>query len=73
MTSRVNHLSIGGETLLRGTVQRWLDGRGYGFIKPDEGTEDILVHHSEVQGAYSLREGQRVEFDVQRTDRGPRA
>lgn len=58
---------------MKGTVQRWLDGRGYGFIKPDEGEEDIFVHHSELRGAYALREGQRVEFDVQRTDRGLRA
>ena len=58
---------------MKGTVQRWLDGRGYGFIKPDEGGEDIFVHNSQIQGAYSLREGQRVEFDVERTDRGPRA
>ena len=58
---------------MKGTVQRWLDGRGYGFIKPDEGGDDIFVHHTEIRGAYSLREGQRVEFDVQRTDRGLRA
>ena len=58
---------------MKGTAKRWPEGRGYGFIKPDEGTEDIFVHNSQIQGASYLREGQRVEFDVERTDRGPRA
>lgn len=58
---------------MKGTVKRWLNGRGYGFIQPDEGGEDVFVHHSEIQCAYSLEEGQRVEFDVQRAYRGPKA
>lgn len=58
---------------MKGTVKRWLSGRGYGFIEPDEGEGDVFVHNSEIRGAYSLREGQRVEFDVEKTDRGPRA
>jgi len=58
---------------LRGTVKRWLTGRGYGFIEPDEGGEDIFLHHSELQGVYIVDEGQKVEFDVQSTERGPRA
>ena len=58
---------------MKGTIKRWLSGRGYGFIGPDEGGEDIFVHHSEIQGAYELREGQEVEFEVQSTYKGPRA
>jgi CspA family cold shock protein len=58
---------------LKGTVKRWLTGRGYGFIDPEEGNDDIFVHHSEIGGLYELREGQKVEFEVESTDRGPRA
>ncbi len=58
---------------MRGTVKRWLTGRGYGFIEPDEGGEDIFLHHSELQGVDTVEEGQRVEFDVQTTEKGPRA
>lgn len=58
---------------MKGTVNRWLNGRGYGFIEPEEGEEDIFVYHSEVSGAYELREGQIVKFEVQSTSRGPKA
>ena len=58
---------------MKGTVKRWLTGRGYGFIDPEEGNEDIFVHHSEIGELYELHEGQKVEFEVESTDRGPRA
>ncbi len=58
---------------MKGKVSRWLLGRGYGFIKPDEGENDVFVHHSELKGAVDLEEGQRVEFEVQDSPRGPRA
>jgi len=56
----------------KGTVARWLDGRGYGFIKCEDGKE-IFVHNSDIQGKSSLREGEKVEFEMTDTDRGPRA
>ena len=59
--------------LLKGTVKRWLNGRGYGFIEPEEGGDEVFIHHSDIDGAHELREGQRVEFEVQSTDRRPRA
>lgn len=58
---------------MKGTVKRWLMGRGYGFIEPEAGGEDIFVHYSEINGAYELKEGQKVEFEVQSTYKGPRA
>lgn len=58
---------------MKGTVKRWLTGRGYGFIEPDEGGEDIFLHHSELQGVDTVEEGQKVEFEVQTTEKGPRA
>jgi CspA family cold shock protein len=58
---------------MKGKVSRWLLGRGYGFIKPDDGENDVFVHHSELKGAVDLEEGQMVEFEVQDSPRGPRA
>ena len=59
--------------VLKGTVKRWLTGRGYGFIEPEGGGREIFVHHSEITGAYELREGGKVEFEVQDTYKGLRA
>jgi CspA family cold shock protein len=55
-----------------GTVARWLDGKGYGFIKGEDG-KDIFVHYSDIEGKNSLREGEKVEFEVTQGDKGPRA
>jgi len=48
-------------------------GRSYGFIKPEAGGEEVFVHISGIEGAQELKEGQRVEFEVQRAYKGPRA
>lgn len=58
---------------MKGTVKRWLTGRGYGFIEPEEGDKDVFVHHSEIGGLYELQEGQNVKFEVESTYKGPRA
>ena len=58
---------------MKGTVKRWLDGRGYGFIELDEGAENIFVHHSDLNGLYELKLGQRVDYKVKKTARGLRA
>jgi CspA family cold shock protein len=58
---------------LKGTITRWLDIRGYGFIKPEEGGEDVFLHHSEVEDVYLIKEGKEVEFQIQDTYRGPKA
>lgn len=59
--------------VLKGTIKRWLDGRGYGFIEPEEGDKDIFVHYSEIKDTSVIEEGQKVEFEVQTTEKGPRA
>jgi len=58
---------------LEGTVKRWLTGRGYGFIDVDGDEDDIFVHHTDLQDAYALMRGQKVEFDIESTPKGPRA
>lgn len=56
-----------------GTVKWFSDSKGYGFITPDEGGNDAFVHYSEVkmEGRASLREGQKVEYDVKEGEKGP--
>jgi CspA family cold shock protein len=58
---------------LEGIVKKWLDGRGFGFIEVDDSEDDVFVHHSELKGTYSLMSGQRVEFEVESSYKGPRA
>ena len=54
-----------------GTVKRYLTERAYGFIQPDEGSEDVFVHQSKLtRGLTTLRPGQRVRFKVHRGPKG---
>jgi cold shock protein len=59
----------------QGTVKWFNADRGYGFIAPDDGTPDVFVHKSaiEADGYRSLRDSQRVEYDVTRGAKGPQA
>ena len=56
-----------------GTVKLFNSSKGFGFINPDDGGEDLFVHHSEIKtnGYASLDEGQKVEFEVGQGKKGP--
>jgi CspA family cold shock protein len=58
-----------------GTVKWFNAEKGFGFITPDDGGEDLFVHQSEIQmqGYRSLDEGQRVEFEVTQGQKGKQA
>ncbi|HEY6278763.1 MAG TPA: cold-shock protein [Streptosporangiaceae bacterium] len=60
--------------MAQGTVKWFNADKGYGFIAVDGG-RDVFVHFSAIQmdGYRSLEEGQRVEFDIENSDRGPQA
>ena len=52
---------------MQGTVKKFESEKGYGFIKPDDGSDDVFVHHSNIvmEGYRALEEDQRVEFKTQ--------
>jgi len=55
-----------------GTVKWFNDAKGFGFITPDEGGEDLFAHFSEIQNAgfKSLKEAQRVTFEIKTGPKG---
>jgi CspA family cold shock protein len=61
--------------MARGTVKWFNDSKGYGFIAPDEGGEDVFVHHSAIegQGFKTLKEGAKVEYEITQGQKGPQA
>jgi len=55
-----------------GIVKWFNDAKGFGFIKPDDGGEDLFAHFSQIQGS-TLKENQRVSFEVTQGPKGKQA
>jgi CspA family cold shock protein len=58
-----------------GKIKWFNDAKGFGFVTPDDGSKDVFVHFSSIQGEgfKSLAEGDKIEFEVQESEKGPKA
>jgi cold shock protein len=68
-------LFLESNTMQTGIVKWFNDAKGFGFIKPDAGGDDLFAHFSEVrvEGFKSLQENQRVSFEVKNGPKGLQA
>ncbi len=58
--------------MIKGTVKWFNNAKGYGFVKPEDRDEDVFVHFSSIsmEGYKTLREGQRVQFEISQGPKG---
>ena len=68
-------LAVESTEVAQGTVKWFNDSKGFGFISLDDGSKDVFVHHSAIEGDgfKTLTEGQRVEFEEVQGQKGPAA
>ncbi len=62
-------------TTMKGTIKRLVAEKNFGFIGPEDGSKDVFFHATSLQGVQfaELREGDAVNFDVEQSEKGPRA
>jgi CspA family cold shock protein len=72
---QLNQRRQGEQQMATGTVKWFNDAKGYGFITPDDGSEDLFAHFSAINmsGFKTLKEGQKVSFDVVQGPKGKQA
>lgn len=60
---------------MRGTVKWFNAAKGFGFISPEDGGDDVFAHYSaiEMEGYKTLTEGQEVEYELEQGPKGPKA
>lgn len=63
------------DRMARGTVTWFSEQKGYGFIEPDDSSEEIFVHYTDIEGTgfRSLEEGERVSYEPVKSVRGARS
>jgi CspA family cold shock protein len=61
--------------MAKGTVKWFNDTKGFGFITPDDGSQDVFVHFSVIEGSgfKTIAEGQKVDFEMETGPKGPQA
>jgi CspA family cold shock protein len=74
VTQRTSKAEGGLTFMIEGTVKWFNESKGFGFLS-QEGGPDVFVHHTEIQseGYRTLTEGQKVQFEVVDSPKGPRA
>jgi CspA family cold shock protein len=70
---RINeNTATGGMNMPTGTVKWFNNRKGYGFVVPDQGDEDVFIHFSSIQmdGFKTLKEGQKIAFEISEGPKG---
>jgi CspA family cold shock protein len=58
---------------MKGTINRWFDFRGFGFIGIEDQEKDVFLHTSDVKGFTTPHVGDTVDFEIRESPKGPRA
>ena len=72
--ARFNFIKKEATEMAQGTVKWFNESKGFGFITAEDGT-DVFVHHTSIQGSgfKTLAEGDKVSFDIEKGEKGPKA